>query len=195
MPSNASADPWLLPDFLSHYYEAARGPFANLSHLPPAEAERILADIRQASNVFASQRPSDYLTIRRDLEQQVRQRFIAKGGQPLLAVPHYLIVGACPWLQTWYVDGRELRLPLAKFDPASVSFTYGDTFPALRYQDGKPYRGQVYTLAELPKVVALYGLPQEWNPDGRFGPDRYIEAQVWDDEPLREFLPGKRPTQ
>jgi len=194
MPSDAFADSRPLPDFLSHYYEAARGPFANLSHLLPEEAERILADIRQAGNVFASQRPSGYLTIRRELEQLVRQRFMARGGQPRLVVPHYLIVGACPWLQTWYTDGRELRLPLANFDPASVSLTYGDTFPAMRYQDGKPYRGQVYTLAELPELVRLYGLPQEWNPDGRFGPDRYIEAQVWDDEPLREFLPIQRQT-
>jgi len=40
-------------------------------------------------------------------------------------------------------------------------------------------------MAELPEVIRLYGLPQEWNKDGKLGPERYIEAQVWDDEPLR----------
>jgi hypothetical protein len=64
-----------------------------------------------------------------------------------------------------------------------VSFTYSDTFPAMRYTDRKPYRKQVYTVNELPDLVSTY-LPQNWNPDGKHGPDRYIEAQVWDDHPL-----------
>jgi hypothetical protein len=178
MPSSS------IPDFLSHYYEAAHGPFRNLSDLPLAEAEARLERIRQAGEVFASRRAADYLAIRRDLEDQVRQRFVAKGGRPRRLRPHYMILGACPWLLSWYKEGRELRIPLGAFDPAVVSLTYGDTFPAMRYRDGRPYRGQVYTLAELPGLVAAYGLPQEWNSDGQGGPERYIEAQVWDDEPL-----------
>ncbi|MBN1963525.1 MAG: hypothetical protein JW910_02690 [Anaerolineae bacterium] len=179
-----------LPDFLSHYYERAHGPFCNLSDLPPDEAERLLETIRWRGDVFASQRSADYLTIRRGLEERVRELFIAKGGRPRRARPHYLILGACPWLLGWYRDGCELRIPLADFDPAQVSFTYGDTFPALRYGDGKPTRGQVYTLAELPDLVRAYGQPQVVNADGSLGPDRYIEAQVWDDTPLRGYLAG-----
>jgi hypothetical protein len=53
-----------------------------------------------------------------------------------------------------------------------------------RYQDGKPYRNQVYTLNEIRKVVNEFGLPQEWNFDGNKGPERYIEVQVWDDKSL-----------
>lgn len=45
-----------------------------------------------------------------------------------------------------------------------------------------------YSLYEIPEVVRLYGLPQEWNKDGRFGPERYIEVQVWDDEPIEKYL-------
>jgi hypothetical protein len=69
-----------------------------------------------------------------------------------------------------------LCIPLAVFQPKIVSFTYGDTFPAMRYADAKPYRGQVYTLAELPGLVEQYGLPQDWNAEGKLGPERYIEA-------------------
>ena len=176
------------PDFLNHYYEAAKGPFLNLSNLPADEAEAVLNEIRQEGIIFASKRTADYLTVRRELEVKVRQLFIAKGGQPRREQPHYMILGACPWLKAWYVDGREICIPLARFNSNIVSFTYGDTFPAMRYQDGKPYRGQAYTLAELPKIIRLYGLPQDWNSDGKLGPDRYIEAQVWADEPLQEFL-------
>ncbi len=177
-----------IPDFLSHYYEAARGPFLNLSDLPSDEAEVILGRIRREGAIFASKRAADYLAIRRGLEDQVRQRFIAKGGSPRRLRPHYLILGACPWLISWYREGCELRIPLARVDPTTVSFTYGDTFPAMRYEDGKPYRKQVYTLAELPALVRDFGLPQEWNADGKLGPDRYIEAQLWADEPLAAYL-------
>jgi hypothetical protein len=178
----------VIPDFLCHYYEATDGPFRNLSDLPLAEAEAVLQQIRRAAGRrFASQRPADYLLVRQQLEDQVRQRFIAKGGQPRRKRPHYLIVGACPWVIGWYPHGCELRIPLTAFSAEIISFTYGDTFPAMRYQDGKPYRGQVYTLAELPELIEMYGLPQDWNAEGEHGPDRYIEAQVWADEPLGPY--------
>jgi hypothetical protein len=99
-----------------------------------------------------------------------------------------MVLGSCSWLLEWYQDGCEVRIPLADFAPACVSFTYGDTFPAMRYPDGKRYRGQVYMLNELPDLIREFGLPQDWNPEGALGPDRYIEAQVWDNAPLDGFL-------
>jgi len=177
-----------IPSFLTHYYEHADGPFSNLSMLSPEAAERISERIRRDGNRFASQRSSDYLQTRFELEDRIRQLFQEEGGQPVLARPHYFILGACPWLQAWYVDGRALQIPLAAFPERCVSFTYGDSFPAMKVDDGKPYRGQVYTKGELEAVVAWYGLPQEWNPDGSGGPERYIEAQVWDDQPLEAHV-------
>lgn len=59
-----------IPGFLTHYYEAARGPFRSLSTQSPAEAERLLDAIRRAGQTFASQRQEDYLTLRRALEQE-----------------------------------------------------------------------------------------------------------------------------
>ncbi len=178
-----------LPDFLSHYYEATDGPFRNLSDLPLHEAEAVMDGIRETGGQrLASHRTGDYLIVRRSLERLVRQLFIAKGGQPRRERPHYMIVGACPWLMSWYPQGRELRIPLAAFEPQIISFTYGDTFPAMRYRDGRTYRGQVYTLAELPELIMEFGLPQEWNADGERGPDRYIEAQIWAEEPLEPYF-------
>jgi hypothetical protein len=57
-----------LPDFLTHYYENSAGPFSNLSMLPPERAEQILEEIRRNGNRFASQRSSDYLEKRLELE-------------------------------------------------------------------------------------------------------------------------------
>lgn len=179
-----------LPDYLSHYYERVHGPFLSLTHLPVAQAETQLENIRRAGVVFASKRAEDYLSIRRELEERVRELFIIKGGKPKIESPHYMILGSCPWLLAWYQDGCEIRVPLENFDSRMVSFTYGDTFPAMRYPDGKPYRGQVYTLNELPDLIREFGLPQDWNPDGTLGPDRYIEAQVWENAPVQSYLPG-----
>lgn len=149
---------------------------------------RIPDRIRAEGSVFASRRGPDYLSIRRELEARTRAMFLAKGGRPVRKAPHYMTLGACPWLLAWYRDGRAIRLPLANFDPQTISFTYGDLFPAMRFDDGKPYRRQVYLLEEIEGIVERYGLPQDWNADGRLGPERYIEAQVWDDAPLTKYL-------
>jgi hypothetical protein len=177
-----------MPDFLSHYYENAAGPFSNLSMLPLEQAEQILEEIRRNGNRFASQRSGDYLKRRLELEIRIRQLFESKGGQPKLTHPHYMILGACPWLKGWYVDGQELQIKLTSIPKECISFTYGDSFPAMNYNDGKPYRRQVYTLNELEEIIQCYGLPQEWNPDGKGGPERYVEAQVWDETSLKEHL-------
>jgi hypothetical protein len=178
----------IMPGFLSHYYENSAGPFSNLSMLPLEQAEQILEEIRRNGKRFASQRSSDYMGKRLELEIKIRCLFEEKGGKPKLARPHYMILGSCPWIKGWYVDGQELQIKLALIPKYCVSFTYGDSFPAMNYKDGKPYRGQVYIESELGEIIKRYGLPQEWNPDGKGGPERYMEAQVWDDVPLKEYL-------
>ncbi len=160
----------------------------NLSDLPFEEAERIQKSICKEGKVFASRRNDEYLAVRRALEDRVRNLFIEKGGRPVRERPHYMTLGPCSWLKEWYVEGCELNIPLSSFKPDTISFTYGDTFPAMRYQDGKPYRGKVYTVKEISGIIETYGLPQEWNKDGKYGPERYIEAQVWDDEPIKRYL-------
>ena len=181
----------IIPEYLTHYYEATIGPFVNLSDLPLDIAESYLEQIRNSGDTFASQRSADYLTIRLKLEYRVRSLFIAKGGKPIRERPHYMLLGDCKWGLSWFKDSRVVRIPLEKFSTDIVSFTYGDTFPAMRYKDGKPYRGQVFRLEEIADIVLQFGLPQIWNPEGSFGPDRYIEAQIWDDEPLKEYTSSK----
>lgn len=173
---------------LYHYYDKSTGPFRNLSDLEPDAAKQLLADMKQDGKWFAGQRSLDYMAIRHELECKARQKFLAKGGKPVRLHPHYMTVGRCPWLLSWYPNGRELRIPIEGFDPLTVSFTYGDLFPTMRYQDSKPYRQQVYALDELENIIRLYGLPQDWNSEGLLGPERYIEAQIWEDRPLEMWI-------
>jgi hypothetical protein len=176
-----------MPDYLSHYFERAGGPFRSLSELSEADAQAVQRELWKRDGVFAAKRRGDYLDIRRDLEATIRRDFERKGGRPQKGFPYSMVVGSCDWLLSWYPEAAELRIPLGEFDPATVSFTYGDMFPAMRYADGKPYRGQVYLLEEIRQLVMVYGLPQDWNSDGSLGPDRYIEAQVWSDEPIGRY--------
>jgi hypothetical protein len=46
----------MIRNFLSHYYEASKGPSLSLSDLPPDQADAILRGIRQKGNMFASKR-------------------------------------------------------------------------------------------------------------------------------------------
>ncbi|WP_028610791.1 hypothetical protein [Paenibacillus harenae] len=173
---------------LFHYFEKEQGPFKNLSSLPLEDASQLLARLRREGQVFAGKRTDDYLEIRRDLEQRARELFVAKGGRPRKRYPHYMTMGECVWLRSWYKQSGEIVIDLDQFHEDSVSFTYGDLFPTMRYADGRPYREQVYTKQEILEVIRVYGLPQEWNEDGSKGPERYIEAQVWDDEAIGRFL-------
>lgn len=177
-------------DFFYHYFEKERGPFLNLSDMNIPEAQSILDGIKKESNTFAAQRYDGYLERRHELEQQVRNLFIAKGGKPVRLTPHYMVVEECPWLNTWYRNGQYVKIPVCEFDIDTVSFTYGDMFPTFspRVTDGKEYRKCVYTHAEILEIIEKYGLPQVWNGDGRFGPERYVEAHVWSDDTISEYL-------
>ena len=172
-----------------HYYERNRGPFLNLSDLPMTEAVQVLDTLRVENRVMAAQRFEGYLTRRQELEQFARHLFLEKGGRPIRRVPQTMVVGRCTWLESWYEEPASVCLPLAAFAPETISFTYGDLFPTFspRVTDGREYRRTVYTLNEIVDIIERYGLPQDWNDDGRFGPERYIEVQVWDDDPLKVF--------
>ncbi len=171
-----------------HYFEALRGPFKTLSDLPKEEADRLQDELRQDAALFASKRDESYLRTRRDLEQRVRDLFIQRGGRPSRNTPFTMVLGSCNWFSSWYRDTREIRIPLREFPDDSVSFTYGDIFPAMRFNDGKPYRGKVYLIEELGALVERFGLPQDINPDGKLGPERYIEAQIWADYPISRYI-------
>jgi hypothetical protein len=47
-------------------------------------------------------------------EMIARKLFIEKGGQPVREVPHYMVVEACKWLNSWYIDGCHVKIPDAK---------------------------------------------------------------------------------
>ena len=171
-----------------HYFDKDIGPFKNLSKLTSKAAEEVSYRIKQDGKTFASRRSNDYMNIRRELESKARKQFVGKGGVPENSFPHYMTLGACDWLLSWYRNPGVIVIPWEEFLEESISFTYGDLFPTMRYEDDKPYRKQVYTKKEIIELINHYGFPQDWNTNGEQGPERYIEVQVWDEIAIGRYL-------
>ena len=172
---------------LYHYFDQRTGPFRSLSDLPMEEAKALLEEIKATRPLSQSaQRHNKYVEYRHNCENIIRREFEKKGGVIKRQPPHYMVVEHSPWLSTWFEDCGVIKIPIEEFDLATVSFTYGDSMPTFSpsIQDGKEYRHQLYTYPEILDVIARYGLPQDWNDDGKHGPERYIEVHVWNDEPI-----------
>ena len=94
-----------------------------------------------------------------------------------------------PWLSTWFENSAFIKIPIEEFDLKTVSFTYGDLTLSLardpiRWTERNTVK--LYTYDEILKLIK-YGLPQDWNDDGRYGPERYIEAHIWNDEIIDKY--------
>ena len=177
--------------YLYHFFDRRTGPFRSLTNIPPEEAKAVIEKIREERpDSLCARRDDQYVQKRRNCEAILRREFAAKGGLMEKDSPHYMVVEFSPWLSTWFEQSEYIRIPIEEFDLRTVSFTYGDSMPTFsdRCADGKEYRKKLYTYEEILKVIEKYGLPQEWNDDGKFGPERYIEAHVWSDMPVARYI-------
>ena len=177
--------------YFYHYYDKRTGPFRSLSDLSLEDAKAVLEVIkREKPKSQSARRDPLYVEHRRRCEGILRAAFAEKGGKMQRMAPHYLVVEHSPWLSTWYEEGAFVRIPAEEFDKSTISFTYGDSMPAFSplVNDGKEYRQRLYTYEEILQVIGKYGLPQDWNDDGRLGPERYIEVQGWSDEVIGRYL-------
>ncbi|MEO3948049.1 hypothetical protein [Gorillibacterium sp. CAU 1737] len=176
---------------LYHYYDPAIGPFKNLSDLPLTEATEVLKTVKaNKPDSQCAKRQASYMEDRLHFEELLRNKFLEKGGLVERHVPHYMVIEHSPWLSTWFKPCAHVMIPIEAFDLKTVSFTYGDSHPTFsnRVTDGKEYRKTLYLYEEILGLIDKYGLPQIWNDDGRFGPERYIEAHIWSDVPIYQYF-------
>ena len=175
---------------LYHYYNKDSKPFLNLSDLELAEANDLMEKFRrERPDSYCAKRPTEYMANRLYYENILREEFQKKGGKMQREVPHYMVVEPCKWLRSWYENSAYIKIPIQEFDLQTLSFTYGDSHPTFsdRVNDGKEYRKKLYMYDEILEIIDKYGLPQDWNEDGQFGPERYIEVHVWSDETINRY--------
>lgn len=189
-------------DYLIHFYKSGAEPFRSLSALPDREAIQIMQDLYVEGAVFWErfEDPNQYLRTRRQIEQWLRQEFIAKGGAPQESYPIYMILGRSKWLLT-AIDAAtlattvEIQVPLSLFQECDISFTYPDSMVSSMVADQKEseyylpdYHGKLFTLSEILSIVESNGLPGEkWGANLPSFLANYIEAQVWNQKPLLEY--------
>ncbi|MCI8669008.1 MAG: hypothetical protein HFI34_05745 [Lachnospiraceae bacterium] len=172
---------------LYHYFDKTTGPFCNMSDLSDDEAGELLKRIRiEKPDSMCAKRQDSYVDDRRKFENILKEEFIKKGGKPVRQSPHYMVVEQCKWLESWYENSDYIKIPIEEFDVSMLSFTYGDSHPTFsdKVNDGKEYRKKLYTYEEILGIIDKYGLPQDWNADGKHGPERYVEVHVWSDETI-----------
>ena len=178
--------------YLYHYYDRTIGAFKNLSDIPIDKANDILNEIKKTKpNTQCAKRQNEYMNDRHYYEEILKTEFIKKGGIIKRDSPHYMVVEHSPWLSTWFENCGFIKIPVEEFNLETVSFTYGDSHPVfsprIHKMDDKEYRRKLYTYDEILKIIEKYDLPQKWNDDGAYGPERYIEAHIWSDEIIDKY--------
>jgi hypothetical protein len=178
--------------FLYHYFENERKPFLSLSDLSDEEAIKIHKSLEKDNNIF-SKRNSDgkYMELRRFVENQLYSKFIEKGGNPKRKTPYYMVLGESNFYKKLNNNGYNgvIKIPLEIFDKNTISFTYGDsfiTFISPTYGGTEWYLNNVYTFDEIQEIIKKNGTPV-WTEDTPFYQPSYIEAQIWEEENIKEY--------
>lgn len=140
-----------------------------------------------------------YMELRRLTEERLHRLFLEVGGNPLRHSPRYFVLGSSEWYRGLAPDTREVVIPLRELPSEVTSFTYPDSFTAMEFgpqfnlpHEARPYHGKVFRIEELEDVLARYGLPNDAD-DTYTGYEKrpfekYIEVQVWADEPVKAWL-------
>ena len=166
------------------YINPERNIFSNITQLEYNSVDDYLLYIKD-HNLAVKSYNEYYLRRRFDTEKVLYDQFVQKGGKPRIKHPYYFTLGKC---DEWFYGQKGafgcVELSLEEFDLDAISFTYGDSIPTFmeEFQDKKEYRSQVYAFSEIIALINKYGMPNVWNEYEKFGPENYIEVQVWSDE-------------
>ncbi len=189
-------------DFLLHFYRKGSRPFQSLSAVPAVEAQAIMRGLFVEGSIFWERfrDPPGYLSFRKQVEKELRNGFLLKGGKPKEDYPIYLVLGRPKWTQisadamtTMTTD--EIAVPLGIFSAEDISFTYPDSMvSAIIMKEKNPdyyepeYHGKVFTLEEIRGIIEEKGMPGEgWFTKMPKHYAHYIEAQAWNRKILLEY--------
>jgi hypothetical protein len=198
----------MLPSFLTHYYEAERGPFKNICDLSEEEVDRLISAEKNADtgfNRFALGK--DFFKIRRAADDLLIQKYAEKFGVKPDCRPFYAVLGEFDRTLSMYRDGRSLKIDLTEFSREQVTFMYPDHF-ALVWSKGlfapppalfpppctysyEPFHEILFTYDELPEAVREYSLDSRMARAKQLNMwvSSYIEAHIWDPD-IRNKLGG-----
>lgn len=152
------------PDYLVHYHHNQATLFHSILEQGYTRSKEILRN-----SPLASIAKEEYVDERIIVENHIRTEFYKKGGIPLRNFPLYASLGESKYLEGNSVFTK-IIIPLSVFNKEQLSFTFTDSM--FKVHNLKP---EVFLINELSLMIDIYGLKSP-------------EAQIWDDEPLRNWI-------
>jgi len=189
----------MIPSFLTHYYEAERGPFKNICDVSDDELDGLISVEKGADTAFNRfALGKDFFKIRRAADDLLIEKYSEKFGFAPSTRPFYAVLGDFDRTSTMYRDGRSVRIDMSRLSREQVTFMYPDHF-ALVWNKGlfpappalfppphsysyESFHDLIFTYDELPEAVRAYSLDacvaraKQLN----MWVSSYIEAHIWD---------------
>lgn len=187
----------MLPEYVSHYYEAEHGPFLNLCDLPEsrvAELFRSEKDAPTAFNRFAL--GEEFLRWRREADDLLMRAYAEKFGRLPEGRPYFAVLGSFDRTLTMFREGRKIELKVGEFADFELTFMYPDHSHLLSVYDSevprlfydlppeeayRGFRGKLFTMAELIRDFGESGIEgmieRHQSRDAWAG--SYVEAHLW----------------
>jgi hypothetical protein len=118
-----------LPDFVTHYFEADKGPFRNICDLSDQEIEAVIDLEKHADTAFNRfALGSDFFKIRRAADDLLIEKYAQKFRPKPKIRPYYAVLGAFDRAKTMYGDGRSTTINISALPPGHITFVYPDHF-------------------------------------------------------------------
>jgi len=181
---------------LFYYYKKSLQPFRSMMELSNAEVNEFMrANLPEES--FFHKNPERYIKRRRETESWLHQAFCSMGGEPSTFYPIYMTLGRASYIESQGIYTEYLQLPLSLFSEKNISFTYPDSYVSRWLAEtqndyfNSEIHGKIFTLLDLSRLLSDETVHNDaWRSTGRKY-DFFIEAQIWDTEPLNRFLTKK----
>jgi hypothetical protein len=181
-----------LCNFLTHYFEADKGPFLNICDLSDERIDSIIAAEKDAEtpfNRFAL--GPDFFKLRRFADDLLIEKYAEKFDAKPKIRPYFAVLGSFDRTMGMYRHGRSIQIDVSLLTPEDLTFTYPDHFDMV-WSKGlllpespycyQPFHDLLFTYAELPEAMKTYNLHARIEEAKRRGlwTCSYIEAHIWD---------------
>ncbi|MEK7951388.1 hypothetical protein [Luteolibacter soli] len=186
-----------LPEYITHYFEADRGPFRNICDLSEEDARKLVSEEENATTAFNRfAMGPDFLAWRREADDLLIRAYSEKFGCVPEGRPYFAVLGSFDKTLTMFREGRKIEMEVSGFSEKELTFmypdhahlvtVYGADAPALFYQpptdwSRESFWGRLFTLAELREEYSRLGIDRmiraHEERDGWAG--CYVEAQLW----------------
>lgn len=125
----------------------------------------------------------NYYKLRENQDKYLYDEFVSIGGEPETNHPLSFVIEGSKYLEEWFGNGIETRIPIAGINEKHISFTLGDS--------GAEYgrNGSVKLLGLQDMIGLLSEQTGDFNDFLNTIGKQYVEVQLWSDRYVNCYLP------